>query len=340
MNKQRNNALDIAKAICTLMVVFLHAGENNAVETYFKVICTCAVPFFFLVSGYYLSLNVSAGKTEYASRQLKKIGELFIISNVLYAICISILMLIFHDDFVGFWKKCLTCESIFNFVVLNDSPFGYHLWYIGAILYVLFIFNILISKNKINRVVAYMPLFLILAIGLGIYSKIIFKEDFPIYVSRNFIHVGIPSMAIGYMLASVLNHKQYLHRYALLSIIVFSMAIIVERFILYRLGFLSTGSIFILTVPLAVSIFIFVATDEQVHSSPFMKILADIGRYDSANIYIYHMIFILVLEYISTCQNVIYMHSKPLLVFILTLALSRGLQFAKSRFSKHKQQAV
>jgi surface polysaccharide O-acyltransferase-like enzyme len=331
MNKQRNNALDIAKAICTLMVVFLHAGENNAVETYFKVICTCAVPFFFLVSGYYLSLNVSVGKTEYASRQLKKIGELFIISNVLYAICISILMLIYHDDLVGFWKKCLTCESIFNFFILNESPFGYHLWYIGSILYVLFIFNILISKNKINCVITYMPLFLILALGLGIYSKVIFKNDFPIYVSRNFIHVGIPSIAIGYMLPSVLNKKQHLHRYAWLSIIVFSMAIVVERFILHRLGYMSTGSIFILTVPLAVSIFIFAATDETVHSSPMMKILADIGRYDSANIYIYHMIFILVLEYISISKNMIYIHSKPLLIFVLALALSRGLQFAKSR---------
>ena len=340
MNKQRNSSLDIAKAICTLMVVFLHAGENNAVETYVKVICTCAVPFFFLVSGYYLSLNVSAGKTEYVSRQLKKIGELFISSNVFYAISISVLMLIFHDDLAGFWKKCLTWESIFNFFVLNEPPFGYHLWYLGAILYVLFIFNILIIKNKINRLVLYMPLFLILAIVLGVYSKVIFKNDFPIYVSRNFIYVGIPSMAIGYMLAFVLNKKQCLHRYAWLSIIVFSMAIIVERLILRRLGILSTGSIFIMTVPLAVAIFIFAATDEQVHSSPFMKILADIGRYDSANIYIYHLIFILLLEYISISKNVIYIHSKPLLVFVLTLALSRGLQFAKSRYSKRKEKAA
>ena len=336
MNKQRNTTLDIAKAICTLMVVFLHAGENNTIETYFKVICTCAVPFFFLVSGYYLSLNVSAGKREYASRQLKKIGALFIISNVLYATCLSILMLIFHDDLAGFWKKCLTCESIFNFFVLNESPFGYHLWYIGAILYVLFIFNILISKNKINRVITYMPLFLILAIGLGIYSKCLFKDNFPIYVSRNFIYVGIPSMAIGYMLASVLNKKQYFHQYAWLSIIVFSMAIIMERFILHRLQFMSTGSIFIMTVPLAIAIFIFAATDEYVHSSSVMKLLADIGRYDSANIYIYHMIFILVLGYAVSSKNVIYIHSKPLLIFVLALALSRGLQYAKSRFSKNK----
>lgn len=332
MNRQRNTSLDIAKAICTLMVVFIHAGENNTIETYFKAICTCAVPFFFLVSGYYLSLNVSAGKTQYASRQLKKIGELFIISNVLYAICRSILKLIFHDDLAGFWKNCLTSESIFNFLVLNDSPFGYHLWYIGSILYVLFLFNLLILKNKINRVVLYMPLFLILAIGLGIYSKIIFKDDFPIYVSRNFIHVGIPSMAIGYVLASILNHKKYLHRYALLSIIVFSMAIVIERFILHRLGILSTGSIFIMTVPLATSIFIWAATDEQVHSSSVMKFMADLGRYDSANIYIYHMIFILVLEYISISKNVIYIHSKPLLVFVLALILSRGLKIAQNSF--------
>ncbi|MBQ2335852.1 MAG: acyltransferase family protein, partial [Victivallales bacterium] len=125
MNKQRNTSLDIAKAICTLMVVFLHAGENNAIETYIKIICTCAVPFFFLVSGYYLSLNVANGKAEYASRQLKKIGVLFITSNLLYAICVSILMLIFQDDLAKFWREALSLESIINFIVLNESPFAY-----------------------------------------------------------------------------------------------------------------------------------------------------------------------------------------------------------------------
>ena len=156
-------------------------------------------------------------------------------------------------------------------------------------------------------------------------------------MSRNFLHVGIPSMAIGYMLPSVLNKKQHLHRYALLSIIVFSMAIIVERFILYRLGYMSTGSIFILTVPLAVSIFMFATTDEHVHSSAIMKIMADIGRYDSANIYIYHLLFVIILNYLNLSKNNIYMHTKPILVFILSLALSRGLQFAKNRFLKRKQ---
>ena len=191
MDKQRNTSLDIAKAICTFMVVFIHAGENNFVETYIKIICTCAVPFFFLVSGYYLSLNVANGKTEYSSRQLKKIGELFISSNLLYAISVSVLMIIFHDNLADFWRKALTFESIINFLVLNDSPFGYHLWYIGAFLYALFIFDLLIKKNKIKSVIAYMPLLLILALVLGVYSRLFFRNGFPIAVPRNFITVGI-----------------------------------------------------------------------------------------------------------------------------------------------------
>ncbi len=336
MDKQRNISLDIAKAICTLMVVFLHAGGNNTVETYIKIICTCAVPFFFLVSGYYLSLNVTAGKTDYISRQLKKIGELFITSNLLYAIFTSILMLIFHDDLAKFWREALSLKSIINFIVLNESPFAYHLWYIGAFLYVLFVFGILICKHKKN-VIAYMPLLLILAMILGVYSKFFFKHGFPIYLSRNFITVGFPSMAIGYMLPTVLNRKQHLNRYALLSILVFSMAIAMERFIYYRLGILSKGSIFIMTVPLAVSVFMFAATDEHIHSSSVMKILADIGRYDSANIYVYHMLFILILKYVHSTENAICNHGVPLLVFVLALAFSRGLQFAKSCLLKRKQ---
>ena len=337
MNKQRNISLDIAKAVCTLMVVFLHAGENNTIETYIKSICTCAVPFFFLVSGYYLSLNVANGKAEYASRQLKKIGVLFITSNLLYAICVSILMLIFQDDLANFWKGALSLESIISFIILNESPFAYHLWYIGAFLYVLFVFNILICKHKIKSLIAYMPLLLILAFVLGVYSKLFFKQAFPIYLSRNFITVGFPSFAIGYMLPTVLNGKHHLNRYALLSILVFSMAIVMERFILHRLGILSKGSIFIMTVPLAVSVFMFAATDEHVHSSPVMKILADIGRCDSANIYVYHMLFIIILKYVISTENTIYNHGVPLLVFVLALAFSRGLQFTKSCLLKRKQ---
>lgn len=332
MNDKRNTTFDIAKAICAFMVVFIHAGENNGLETYFKVVCTCAVPFFFLLSGYYLSLNISAGKMEYPSRQFKKIWKLFIFTNVLYAIYISILMVIFHDDLAGFWKKALSLKSIVNFLVLNDSPFGFHLWYIGAQMVVLMIFALLILKNRFNSIVVYMPFLLVLAFVFGVYSKAIFKHDFPICMSRNFISAGLPSVAIGYMLPSIMSKHHRLYGYALPSVIVFSMAIILERFILQRLGILSTGSIFIMTVPLAVSMFIFAANAEHNWSSCFMKILANIGRYDSANIYIYHLLFVIILRYVNLSNNNIYVHGKPILIFILSLALSRGIYLVKVVF--------
>ncbi len=319
------------------MVVFIHAAEYNRLGTYFRVISTCAVPFFFLISGYYLSLNISAGKMDYLSRQLKKMWKLFIFTNLLYALFISALILIFHDDLAGFWKKSLSIKSIIIFLVFNQSPFCNHLWYIGAQLYVLIIFALFIMKNKFKTIVIYMPYLLFGNIVMGIYSKVFLNHSFPIYVARNFIGVGIPFIAIGYMLPVVIGKNRHLHKYVLPSIIIFSMAIILERLILYRLDLLSTGDVFIMTVPFTVSMFIFAATDEHAHSSLIMKILADIGRYDSANIYIYHMIYISILKYISISKNIIYIYSKPFLIFVLALALSKGLRFTKSHFLKHKQ---
>ena len=87
-------------------------------------------------------------------------------------------MLIFQDDLADFWKRALSLESIISFIILNESPFAYHLWYIGAFLYVLFVFNILICKHKIKSLIAYMPLLLILAFVLGVYSKLFFKQAF------------------------------------------------------------------------------------------------------------------------------------------------------------------
>lgn len=339
MNNQRNNSIDILKTVCSFMVVFIHAGENNTLGTYLKVICTCAVPFFFLVSGYYLSSNITAEKKEYFPRQLKKIGRLFLSTNILYAIYVSILMLLFHSDLAGFWKNALSCESIISFVFLNESPFAYHLWYIGAILYAFFVFYLLLSifKNKTGKVIIYMSFLLFFSISIGVYSKLFFGRSFPIYVSRNFISVGIPSMAIGYMLHSVINKYHHLHRYALLSIIVFLIAIILERFILHRLGCLSKGSYFIMTFPLAVSMFLFVATDGQKYTSSIMKALANIGHRDSANLYLYHILFVFLLDYLIASKNAVYLHIKPLLIFVMTLTFSRGLQFTQNMFLRRKQ---
>jgi len=338
MNEQRNNTLDVIKTVCTFMVVFIHAGENSSLATYTKAICTCAVPFFFLVSGYYLSLNISAGKTEYIHRQLKKIGVLFITSNIIYAVCVSVLMLLFHDDLSGFWKRALSGGSMIDFLLFNNSPFAYHLWYIGALLYAFVFYSLMsVRKKQPGKSIGYLPFLLILAIVTGVYSDLFFKRSFPIYISRNFISIGIPSIAIGYMLHSAINKYHRLRKYALLSVLVLAVSVMLERFILHHSGILSTGSIFIATLPLAVSIFVFAATDERGYSASIMKALADIGRRDSANIYIYHLLFLYISDHMITGKNAVYLHTKALLIFIMTLAFSRGLQFVQNSFFKRKR---
>lgn len=48
----RNKSLDIMKAVSVYMVIILHYGFSYCWE-YVSIIANCAVPFFFMISGYY-----------------------------------------------------------------------------------------------------------------------------------------------------------------------------------------------------------------------------------------------------------------------------------------------
>ena len=49
----RNKSLDAAKAVAACLVVFIHVSFPGQVGQIIKVLARCAVPFFFMISGYF-----------------------------------------------------------------------------------------------------------------------------------------------------------------------------------------------------------------------------------------------------------------------------------------------
>ena len=88
-------------------------------------------------------------------------------------------------------------RELFNFIVLNENPFGGHLWYLGAYLYVLLI-AMIISKYKIWKYMFYaIPILLLTDLILGKYSLLFLDREFPVIYVRNFLFVGLPYFALG-----------------------------------------------------------------------------------------------------------------------------------------------
>ena len=55
--KPRNTTLDILKAVCCVLVVFIHCKFPSIVGTIVESYARICVPIFFMISGYFVANN-------------------------------------------------------------------------------------------------------------------------------------------------------------------------------------------------------------------------------------------------------------------------------------------
>lgn len=87
-----------------------------------------------MITGYfYFDVEEKNGET----RQIKKIFKLVLEANVLYLLWDSFYAVLSRN--MSFLLDTFTIENVLKFIAFNESPLKGHLWYLGAILYVLII---------------------------------------------------------------------------------------------------------------------------------------------------------------------------------------------------------
>ena len=130
----RNYAIDVLKFVCAVLVVFIHTTDWVFHQEFLPV-TRCAVPCFFIISGYLLFDNER--RTIEMSRLKRNIGH---IGGI---ILWSTLFYMFWDEFVcicnqgNIWIPSLT--RLLKLIFLNVPLFGHQLWYLFSYFYVLLI---------------------------------------------------------------------------------------------------------------------------------------------------------------------------------------------------------
>lgn len=182
----RNYSVDSLKFICAVLIVFLHVPCRF--QSYYLPVTRCAVPCFFIISGYFL---MGENMQERMKKGSIRMFKLMVESSLLFAIVVFVTHHFEIDSIIP------SVEKLIDFVLFNDNPWGFHLWYLGAYLYVLLI-CILIDKYK-KWHVAFMitPILLITDLIMGKYSLLILNREFPFIYVRNFLFVGLPYFLIG-----------------------------------------------------------------------------------------------------------------------------------------------
>ena len=322
--QSRADNIDILKALCAFLIVCIHAPFPGKVGAYFTTLTRVAVPVFFMITGYFYSDTVARHKEKY---QIKKIGGLIIEANMIFFIWNITLSILKGDSIVTYVQSIFTGKNMLEFLVLNKSPLAGHLWYLGAILYVLII-AFLMDKFNCREILYYLtPVLLIVDLMFGKYSLLIFHREFPYILVRNFLCVGIPYFCIG----NIIREKQYSEKWnkTVLGVLIFTFSItsLAERFVLVNAGMNSTRDHYISTTFLAICLFVY-----TLKSNWHNKGLAVIGRKYSTWLYIIHPILIAVFS-VSVGRlglKSIYICVAPIVVYCATLIFLIVLQKVKT----------
>ena len=186
---ERNYSIDILKFVCAILVVFLHTGWNLQQE--FLPFTRCAVPCFFIISGYLL-FDADGIKYERLIRSLSHVGKISLWATLFFFIWKETIKILGSHSI---WIP--SRESLINWLLFNENPFASHLWYLFAYLYVLIIILFVNYLGKWKILYWMIPFLLMIDLIFGKYSLLLWGWEPPYFVVRNFLFVGLPYFAIG-----------------------------------------------------------------------------------------------------------------------------------------------
>lgn len=182
----RNYSLDILKFILAFLIVIHHTP--SPFHDFIQPLTTCAVPTFFMISGYLIFCREI--NTKRILKNAARILKIFGWSLLLY--------------YIWYWIRhsepyMPNVKDIILFVFANNEPVSGHLWYLTAYAYALFLIAFLAYKNRI-RWLQYIAI-------LGLVGYFVFDiwhiyDDVPkyltlVYCFRNFFFTAIPMIYIG-----------------------------------------------------------------------------------------------------------------------------------------------
>ena len=308
--KKINISLNVLKCITIFAVMcghsrlFLLGHKGLVIDGIIRFSC----PVFFMISGYFSYITDNEIAMKKYKKRLIKLIQLLIVANIIYFLS----FVIQHPSLIKEYVFII-CDinNIFSYILLNVSPTSLHLWFLESLIYCYIIYYIL-CRFKINPNVLYkyIPLLLIGCILLGeLFIKAGIK--LPIEYYRNFIFMGIPFFAIGYLIHE--KEKLVLDNFSnrlLIGLIVLGCALSALEVLVIDVADLFVGSIILSTC-------MFIWCIKNPTRLKNFKITSFIGQHLYASMYILHLVVAdVVLMYLPLS------YAFPIVLFICTTLLS------------------
>lgn len=316
----RSNAIDMLKALCAFLIVCIHIPFPGIFGMHIVTLARIAVPIFFMITGYFYSEIIMENGE---NRQKRKIFRLLLEANLIYLLWKVLLSIIWNDE--SLFQEVFNIKYLFQFLLFNESPFNGHLWYLGAILYVLLIVE---TFRRIGgeywRRVLYVatPLLLIGDLLLGKYSILLWGHEFPYIFVRNWLFVGMPYFSVGMLLREKINTTNLRTTPLVCLTVVFSLTTLTERFFLVSADVNATRDHYISTTFLAVTVFLLFLSAYRIRKPGKLGLfMAFVGRKYSTWVYIIHPIFITVFAVGMRKIGIynVYQYVAPIIIYAVSI---------------------
>ena len=251
MNHKKTYAtLDSFRIISAIFIIAIHTSPLLSINTTADFVLTriaarVAVPFFFIVTGYFMYPHIEEGDNEYLFHFCKKIGLTYLIAILIY------LPLNFYT---GYFKN-ITINQIGKDIIF-DGTF-YHLWYLPAVILGVFLMWIFIFKLGLKYTLILSTLLYVIGLGGDSYYGLVSKLDgikrfynilFGIFsYTRNGIFFAPMFLTLGAWIHS--SKKKINKGQAGIGLFLSAIFLIGEGMVLYHYKFQRHDSMYLFLIP-------------------------------------------------------------------------------------------
>lgn len=322
MQKKQYELLNALKIIAAFFVVAIHVHFPGDFGRAFVAVARFAVPFFFMVSGFFSCYDDKTVLNAKYKRKISHVTVLFLGGTMLYFL-FNLAVSVVNSDVKNYLSELFTAENFIGFLLFNHTCVSDFLWFLPALIYVYAVFFVLEKKGITKKMYFLVPLLFIAGVLLRELPE--FIDGMPslfskAYLCRNWLFVGLPFFMTGHYIRN--NEEQLTTKFSDISLILIMLISTAEAVVadmLHVQKALYIGTFFAVT-----ALFIFALKKEG-------KVKADklafLGAEYSLYVYIFHIMVKNVLMKILSIGIFVPLGEKlsvimPLIVFALTLTAS------------------
>ena len=284
-NSRRNNCVDILRIVSAFCIISLHnfSGSGHPFGEELTAMARFAVPLFFMISGCF----AAAFDPPRRVKQIKKLLFLTVASNLgyfLYRLCEAA-----GQYLPGFFAEKFAVKPFLDFFLLGESSVASHLWFLSALLYVVILDHLLLSRLqrlKHGRAVTAAVAAALLVGGLLYYhiNTTVLHRELPWQNYRNFFFLGLPFYLFGKLLPDSGLMKIKLNVPALIGFLAVLFGTCLGEYWL-----LGTKEIYLSSIATALVLLSFALQHPMEHAGKWARAFAAAGRNYALPVYVVHI---------------------------------------------------